>query len=645
MRIYEFAKQEDISSTEILELLNKKGFSFKNHMAALDEKALELLHETYSKSKKNSDKNLKIDQKIKGEVSPKSVPDIVVGREMPLFEVANLMGKTSGDLILVLLKKGMVCNRNHVLTFDVISSLAEHFGFNVIRELDVDASVHSASPEDGSLGVPRWPVVVVMGHVDHGKTTLLDFIRKANVAVREKGGITQHLGAYEVVSQHGKLVFLDTPGHEAFIAMRQRGARVTDIAVLVVAADDGVMPQTIEALKCAQEAQIPIIVAINKIDKAHDAGAIESIKRQLSSYGLISEDWGGDTIFVPVSAVKGEGVDELLEMIVLQSQLLELKAYPSRLARGVILESKIEKGYGAVANMILREGTIKCGDFFVCGDATGKVRLLFDSFGKKIEQAGPSIPVRLIGFDKLASSGSTIKAVPYDVYSKAKALAKTKQSMSLGFATPDADKKILNLIVKADTYGSAEVVVDSIRRLVERNKDSQSVYNVVFSGIGDISESDIDFAADTQAKIIALHTKVERNAAFLAKERRVEVIKHDIIYRLIEELEKPLVEDVPLSVVSKKTGEASVLKVFNIKGIGVVTGALVKSGVFSKNGRVVCLRDGQTCGEGSITSLQRNKSIVAEVHEGFDFAFVCDAFQDWKIGDSVECFLDTSVKK
>lgn len=666
MRIYEFAKQENISSAKILEKLKANGFEFKNHMSVLDEKSLIFLRSSFSKSEEESKKavispeskkissdkvasssedqnQLRSEKKQPLPVKKTHDNEIVIDKEMPLFEVARKMGKTSGDLILVLLKKGVAYNRNHVLTVETIKELAQHFDLGIAKARSLEAGISDVV--DDESGVPRWPVVVVMGHVDHGKTTLLDFIRKTNVALREKGGITQHLGAYEVASSHGKIVFLDTPGHEAFVTMRKRGARVTDLAILVVAADDGVMPQTIEALKSAQDVQIPIIVAINKIDKAQDASAVESIKRQLSSYDLIAEDWGGDTVFVPISAKTGEGVDELLEMVVLQAQLMELKAYPLRSARGIILESKIEKGYGSVANAILREGTIKKGDHFVCGDTTGKVRLLFDSFGEKIEQAGPSVPIRIVGFDKLATSGDIIKVVPYVVYSKAKSLIRSKKSFNLGFAIADAKKKIINLIIKADAYGSVEVVVDSIQRLVENNKDSGSAYNVIYSGIGDVSESDIDFAVDTRAKIVVLHAKVERKASLLAKENSIDVFKHSIIYRLLEDLEKILQEDIVPVIISKKIGEASVLKVFNIKGVGVITGALVKSGSFAKNGRVVCLRNSVTCGEGSITSLQRNKTVVAEVHEGFDFAFACDAFQDWKIGDTVECFIDAPVKK
>ncbi|MFA6991534.1 MAG: translation initiation factor IF-2, partial [Candidatus Babeliales bacterium] len=344
----------------------------------------------------------------------KIVKEMVVDKSLPLFEVADLLGKQSGELIMALMRKGMVCNRNHILSTDIIKSLADHFGVAILAPQKTDADKIAKLRTETGTSVHRWPVVVVMGHVDHGKTTLLDYIRKMNVAGSEKGGITQHLGAYEVDSKHGKIVFIDTPGHEAFSHMREKGAKITDIAILVVAVDDGIMPQTVEAINHAKASGVPIIVAINKIDKNSSPAALETIKRQLAKYELMSEDWGGSVVVVPISAKTGQGVNELLEMVVLQSQLMDLKADISVPARAFILESKVEKGLGPVATVICTQGTLKQGDYFTCGASTGRVRVLINSQGKRITQVLPSIPAQVVGFDNFATVSDWLTVVPQD---------------------------------------------------------------------------------------------------------------------------------------------------------------------------------------------------------------------------------------
>lgn len=564
--------------------------------------------------------------------------EIIVSSDKYLFEVAEEMGRPASELILALLKTGVVCNRNQMVSVDIIKKLAKIFGISVI-----EASTASQAFEKTTItqGADRWPVVVVMGHVDHGKTTLLDYIRRTNVAQREKGGITQHLGAHEVDSSHGKIVFLDTPGHAAFVNMRKRGARVTDIAILVVAADDGVMPQTIEALKNAQEAKIPVIVAVNKIDKVPNREiALETIKRQLSNYNLLPEDWGGDTIYVPLSAKTGEGVTDLLEMIILQSQIMELKAYADKPGTGIVLESSLEKGYGPVANVLFLEGSVKIGDFFRTGSVTGKVRFIFNEKKEKLQNVGPSTPVQLVGFDEMPIAGNSISVVSYNEYLSVKNNVTFKQPYTSA-SLFESQKKNINILLKADAYGSVEVALESIKQLSQKNPASLSQYNIISHGIGDVSEGDVAFAYDTEAFIIALHVKVERNAALYAKNQGVAIVKHDIIYRLLEELEERLQKDVPVTLVSKKTGDAVVLKVFNIKGVGIVIGGAVKNGIFTRTGKAVCIRQSKKVGEGKITSLQRNKASVKEVHAGFEFAFACDGFQDWQEGDIVECYVES----
>jgi translation initiation factor IF-2 len=586
------------------------------------------------------------------------VSEIVIEKSMPLFEVAALLGKTVGDIILALLKRGMPCSRNHMLSEEVIQSVAENFGIkcsrkNATPELSTAQDIKRA--DQASLkATTRWPIAVVMGHVDHGKTTFLDYVRKMNIAASEKGGITQHLGAYEVDSTHGKIIFLDTPGHEAFTSIRQRGSRITDIAILMVAADDGVKPQTIEAIKHAQEAQVPIIVAINKIDKVSSQSAIETIKRQLAQHNLMSEDWGGQTVFVPISAKTGQGIDELLEMIVLQSQLMELKADAQAPAKAYILESRVEKGYGPVATVICTEGTLKQGDYFVCGNSTGKVRLLINSHGARIKQAGPSIPVQIVGFDNFAAIGEWLTQVPMDVYLKTKASRPTT-TYSEQEAQPVATlqtlnnvkqvKKEIRVIIKTDTRGSKDALMQSIEKIVKAHKEINCSIKVILGGIGDISESDIELAENTGALVLGLHVKAEKNAQVCAKDRFVDLKLYQIIYALVDDLEKLLISKKEVIKTWAKCGEALVKKVFNIKGVGVIAGCYMRDGILPRTAKVVCTRGGKVVGEGMITSLQRDKKSVKEVHAGFECAFMTDVFHDWSEDDVVIAYSEVKEKQ
>ena len=576
---------------------------------------------------------------------------------LPVFEVADLFGKQSSDVIMALLKKGMVCNRNAVISIDLIRSLGEFFNIPVTfqaPEAEQEArSAVRATPADGST---RAPIVVVMGHVDHGKTTLLDFIRKMNVAASEKGGITQHVRAWEVDSTHGKIVFLDTPGHEAFSYMRQQGSKITDIAILVVAADDGIMPQTIEAINHAKEAGVPIVVAGNKIDKISSPSAIETIKRQLAQHELMPEDWGGQTIVAPISAKTGQGVDHLLEMIVLQSQMMDLKAPTEGQARGFILESHVEKGLGPVATTISRQGTLRVGDYFVAGNCTGKVRILIDSHGKKITHAGPSIPVQVVGFDSVAGLGDELVVVTQQEYGKVRLQKPVEQSS----ATPPvaaplvsiaaqaqaaaAKKKAINLIVKTDTRGSKEAVMGSIDKVVKANKDIKCPITIINSGIGDITESDIELAESTDAIIVGLHVKIEKNAQALAKDVGVDIQLYGIIYELIDYLTKLLQSKKEAVYVWNKVGEANVLKVFDIKGIGVIAGCYMRDGVLARGNKVECLRGNKKVGEGKVSSLQRDRKPVKEVHAGYECGFTVDGFNEWQEGDVVACYAESRVE-
>lgn len=580
------------------------------------------------------------------QVVPEVVTEITVSDNLPLFKVAEMMGKTAGELIMELLKEGMVCNRNAMLTPDIIKSVAVKFGIQVKKpEKKAKEDVLAQAKLDRAEGSQRrWPIVVVMGHVDHGKTTLLDYIRKMNVAAREKGGITQHISAYEVTSKHGKIVFMDTPGHEAFSYLRQHGVRITDIAILIIAADDGVKPQTIEALKHAKSAGVDIIVAINKMDKVSPA-AIETIKRQLAEHDMLVEDWGGKVICMPISAKTGQGVDELLEMIVLQSELMDLKAFADRPARAFVLESRLEKGYGPVATVISIEGTIKQGDVFVCGDTTGKVRLLIDSAGQKIQEAGPSTPVQVVGFNDYPSMGDLLKVVSVQEYAKVR---QSKGSLTQGAETDRPTEaahgqatekgRVINLIIKTDTRGSREALLGLIKKLEKLSIEVNCPVNIISTAVGDISEGDIELAENTHALLIGFHVKAEKNAVLLAKERHVDIKLYDIIYHLIEDLEKMLEKKRIIVAVWKQTGEATVRKVFKLKTGQVIAGCYLREGVCSRNSKVTCVRKKQVIGESKITSLQRDKKTVKEVHAGYEFAFITDTFQEWEEGDTILCF-------
>lgn len=702
MRVHEYAKKVKISSKELLEKLSGKGFDFASHMSVLTSEAETFLDKQFKKStkliQKSSSKtpvkssvkvvaksSVKVSEKkkVKQVVAKKTiahkfspqrrfertgrratvtprvvVTEIEVKDSMSLIKVAELMGKSAGDLIFVLLKKGFVCNINSVLAVDTIKMIAQEFNITAITD---DAKKELSAVEQKfervkAKGQVRWPIVVVMGHVDHGKTTLLDYLRKMNVAAKEKGGITQHIGAYEVDSAHGKMVFLDTPGHEAFSYMRKKGAKVTDIAILIVAADDGVKPQTVEAIKHAKDSGVPIIVAINKIDKPGVKAGAETIKRQLAQHDLVTEDWGGQTICVSISAKTGQGVEELLEMITLQSEIMELKADPNIPARAFVLESKMEKGYGPVATVIPIEGTLKQGDFFICGEGTGKVRLLIDSFGKKVTQAEPSIPVKIVGFDNFASIGEWLQVTQKNEYRKAKSAGvltpRVKEQLAFDLTSAISDEqtqttpeKYLNLIIKTDTNGSREAILGSLTKLTKQKKDLHYPIRIVSTGIGDISEGDIILAENTNAQIIGLHIKLERNAASLSKEKDIDVKLYDVIYHMVEDLEKFLLSKKVAESKWVKTGELEVLKVFNMKKLGIIAGCSVKDGIISKKNKVECIRGGKKIGEGKVVTLQRERKSVKDVHVGHECGFTTDNFSGWKIGDKVYAYSEMKEKE
>jgi len=700
MRVYEFAKQQKLSSAEVLSELKKLGFDLSSHMSQLPTDALEALNKKFAPKPKAPSKKApptKVEPKPapKAKAAPKKVPapaprpapkpaprpkappsrpraraaaqrasaqragapfaqkkitEITVDSEMPLNKAASLMGRSEGDLILVLLKKGIVCSRNYILSCATITDLAHHFGIKVVAptgSAEDDFIKGRLSVEEVMAGGKgdRWPIVVVMGHVDHGKTTLLDYVRKMNTAAKERGGITQHLSAYEVDSVHGKVVFLDTPGHEAFSYMRRRGTSVTDMVVLVVAADDGVKPQTVEVIKHAKAAGVPILVAVNKIDKVDPATAVERIKRQLAQHDLLAEDWGGDVICVPISAKTGQGVEELLEMITLQAQMMELKADADAPARGFVLESSQARGLGPVATVICLDGTIKVGDHFICGSSSGKVRLLINSAGERVQSAGPSLPVQVVGFDSFVSLGDWLTVVTREAYQRERtAQRKESQAVSTKMFEKTQEEGI-PLLIKTDTHGSREAVIGAVQKINLAYPDIPAKFRVVYNEVGDISERDIETASVIGAIVLGLHVKAEKKTIAQARKDDVPLHVYGIIYEMTDYLEKKLKEYEEEVVTLKKVGRAVVRKVFDLGKRGTIAGCYVSDGTVSSDNIVVCTRKGAKIGEGKIVSLQKERKPIKQVNAGFECGFITDSFHGWEVEDSVECFVEEKKKR
>lgn len=608
--LHKLSKQLGVSKQEIIDLLKEHGHTLKN-IASIPPRMQELAEKLVEESKE---------------------PTIVYREPMTVADIAKYAKVPISEVIVTLLGKGIAATINQLLPEELVVELAQKYEIELHEKPKAAGEqIEELSEEQEGEWKERLPVVVVIGHVDHGKTTLLDFIRNTRVAAREKGGITQHLGAYEVPTKHGGIVFLDTPGHEAFSLIRVRGVKVADIAILIVAADDGIKPQTIEAINVAKNAGIPLVVAINKVDKVAPA-QVESVKSQLAQYDLVPEDWGGNTVVVPISAKEGTGVDSLLEMLVLQSQLMDLKANMTVPARGYVLESHLEKGRGPVATVICQHGTLKVGDYFAAGEATGRVSSLVDSGGKRIKKAGPSVPVQVAGLSQIAHSGDVFEVHPQKVIKKG---APTAQRADLlkrkAGQKSDGD---IDIIIKADNASSREAVVDALSRL----KSGHGSISVIQSGIGDITESDVIFAEDTGALIYGFHVRVQPNATDLISKKDITVKTYDIIYKLIEDVEALLEARKPIEMITKKVGEATVLKVFDIKNLGVIAGSVVNEGRFVRNGKVIVYRDKQKVGEGPIKGLQRERRAVKEVHSGFECGFLVDGFDDWEVDDRVECY-------
>ena len=607
----------------------------------------------FAGNKKNKGKNTKpvVENKPQEIIRPKHIK---VGETITVKELASKMTYPVTDVIKKLMLLGTMATINQELDFETASLIAEEFGI-AVEELppEVDLTEIPEFEDDPKNLALRPPVVTVMGHVDHGKTSLLDAIRKTSVTSNEAGGITQHIGAYQVMCNGQKIVFLDTPGHEAFTAMRARGAQVTDIAVLVVAADDGVMPQTVEAISHAKAAGVEIIVAINKIDKP--SANIERVKQELSEYELIPEDWGGTTPFVPVSAKTGEGIDDLLEMILLTAEVSELKANPNRAARGLVIEAQLDKGKGPVATILVQKGTLHVGDFIAAGACNGKVRAMMDDKGRRVKQAGPSTPVEILGLGDVPNAGEVLMSFENDKEAKNFAAAfvsenknrlleETKGKLSLDNLFDQiqaSDLKELPIIVKADVQGSVEAVKQSLVKL----SNDEVVVRVIHGGVGAVNESDVSLAATSNAIIIGFNVRPDTTAKQLAEQEGVDLRLYRVIYQAIEDVEAAMKGMLDPVFEEKVIGHAEVRQLFKASGIGTIAGSYVLDGTFQRGCKVRITRDEEQIYEGELASLKRFKDDVKEVRAGYECGLVFQDFNDVKEEDKVEAYIMVEVPR
>src|SRR5262245_22538892 len=573
---------------------------------------------------------------------------IKISEVITVGDLSREMGVKAGDVIKKLMGMGMMATINQVLDADTATLIANEFDHQVENvAFDADSMLeveHQVEDQDAALA-PRPPVVTIMGHVDHGKTSLLDAIRSTNVTAQEHGGITQHIGAYHVQVDGRSVTFLDTPGHEAFTAMRARGAKVTDIVVLVVAADDGVMPQTVEAINHARAAEVPIIVAVNKMDRP-DAN-LEKVKRGLSEYGLAAEDWGGDTVFAPVSAKTHEGIPHLLEMLLLQADILELKANPDKLARGTIVEAKLDRGRGPVATVLVQEGTLHGGDAFVCGVYYGKVRALIDDHGRKVESAPPSFPVEILGLQGVPLAGDSFVAVADEA--KARQVAEYRHSKQretelvksskvsleeLYDQIKTGDVKELRVVLKGDVQGSVEALTDALSRM----STNEVKLRVIHGSVGGITESDILLAAASNAIVIGFNVRPESKGAALAAKEGVDVRLYTIIYEAVADVRAAMEGMLEPTYREQTHGRVEIRQTFNIQGVGTVAGCYVTEGKIQRGSLVRLLRDQVVVHEGKLASLKRFKDDVREVAAGYECGLAIEGFQDIKQGDVIEAY-------
>ena len=592
-------------------------------------------------------------RRLQLEIAKKAPTKVLIPDEIGVGELASRMKKTGAEVVKCLIKNGVMASLSDIIDFDTAAIIAEEMGCKVEKEVIVtieERLIDTAEDKEEDL-VSRAPVVVVMGHVDHGKTSLLDYIRDANVVSGEAGGITQHIGAYQVQVKDHTVTFLDTPGHEAFTAMRARGAMITDVAILVVAADDGIMPQTVESINHAKAADIPIIVAINKMDKP--TANPDRIMQQLTEYELVPEEWGGETIVCPISAKTGMGIDNLLDMVVLTAEVQELKANPNRSAHGAVIEARLDKGRGPVATLLVQNGTLKQGDVIIAGTAVGRVRAMTDARGRKLTEAGPSVPVEIIGMGEVPGAGDDFHAVAdermaRELVEQRKHEQKSAIHSSVGKVTLEdlfsqiqaGEMKNLNVIVKADVQGSAEAVKASLEKLT----NEEVRVRVIHCAVGAISENDVMLAATSGAIIVGFNVRPDNNAKDNAARMGVDMRMYRVIYDAINEIEAAMKGMLAPKFKEVDLGRAEVRNVFRITGVGMVAGCYVLDGKMQRGAQMRLLRDNIVIYDGAIASLQRFKDSVKEVASGYECGITFEKFQDIKESDIIEAYLMEQIE-
>ncbi|PKJ60810.1 translation initiation factor IF-2 [Bacillus sp. SN32] len=711
MRVYEYAKALNVSSKEILTALKNMDLEVNNHMAMLEEKAIKKLDAKYKKggaaaksqqpaetnknkqpqgvnqqsagnqpnkirdgkkndvqnnqfnknkknnnNKKNKRNNNNKNQHQQKPVKPKKeLPEkITFSGTLTVGALAEELGKEPSEIIKKLMLLGVMATINQELDKDTIELIASEYGVEteeviVLEETELEKYEEPDNEENLEI---RPPVVTIMGHVDHGKTTLLDSIRKTKVVEGEAGGITQHIGAYQIEENGKKITFLDTPGHAAFTTMRARGAEVTDITILVVAADDGVMPQTVEAINHAKAAEVPIIVAVNKIDK--ESANPDRVMQELTEYGLVPEAWGGETIFVPLSALTGKGIDELVEMILLVSEVEELKANPNRQAKGTVIEAELDKGRGSVATLLVQTGTLHVGDPIVVGNTFGRVRAMVNDIGRRVKTAGPSTPVEITGLNDVPQAGDQF--LVFKDEKTARSVGEARASKQLEEQRSDkaklslddlfeqikqGDVKDINLIVKADVQGSAEALTAALQKIeVEGVK-----VKIIHTGVGAITESDIILASASNAIVIGFNVRPDGNAKSTAEAENVDIRLHRIIYKVIDEIEAAMKGMLDPEYEEKVIGQVEVRQTFKVSKIGTIAGGYVTEGTITRDSGLRLIRDGVVIFEGEVDVLKRFKDDVKEVSQGYECGITIKKYNDIREGDILEAFVMQEIER
>ncbi|PHB29549.1 translation initiation factor IF-2 [Bacillus pseudomycoides] len=685
IRVYEYAKKHNVSSKDIITKLKEMNIEVSNHMTMLDDEVVNNLDNQYNteaekpsvadefeveekvvRSKKNSNK-----KKKKGKGNEDKRQENFAGRQptqtvetpdkvtftgsLTVSELAKKLGKEPSELIKKLFMLGIMATINQDLDKDTIELIASDYGIEVEEEVIVSETEFETfmDEQDDEENLKERPAVVtIMGHVDHGKTTLLDSIRNSKVTAGEAGGITQHIGAYQVEVNDKKITFLDTPGHAAFTTMRARGAQVTDITILVVAADDGVMPQTVEAINHAKAAGVPIIVAVNKMDKP--SANPDRVMQELTEYELVPEAWGGDTIFVPISAIQGEGIDNLLEMILLVSEVEEYKANPNRYAAGTVIEAQLDKGKGTIATLLVQNGTLRVGDPIVVGTSFGRVRAMVNDIGRRVKVAGPSTPVEITGLNEVPQAGDRFMAFADEKKARQIGESRAQQALlaqrgeksklsleDLFQQIQEGEMKEINLIVKADVQGSVEAMAASLRKI-----DVEGVkIKIIHTGVGAITESDIILASASNAIVIGFNVRPDVNAKRTAELENVDIRLHRIIYKVIEEIEAAMQGMLDPEFEEKVIGQAEVRQTFKVTKVGTIAGCYVTDGKITRDSGVRIIRDGVVIFEGQLDTLKRFKDDVKEVAQNYECGITIERYNDLKEGDIIEAYIMEEVKR